>query len=101
MSTAIHEALLGFLRVWTDETLPTVFNRSTGLERPKKARIGGAIRKQDPTLKELYQDLGGCEMGFIDKAEALKFGGSDEPIGVHDGQQPQERIVFMERVIDC
>ncbi len=101
MSTAIHEALLRFLRLWTDEALTTVFNRLTGLERPKKARIGGTLRNQNPTLRELYQDLGGYQVGVIDRTEALKVAGNDELISVYDGQQPKERIVFMERVIDC
>ena len=101
MSAAIHEAVLDVLRVWTDEILETVFDETTGLEKPKRARIGGAVQTQHPTLTSMYQALGACEVGDIDRAEARRFRGSDAVVGVHGGEKDTERMVAMERVIDC
>lgn len=59
LNTEIHEAVLDFLRTRTDDALKTTWDERMGLENPKRARVGGTLRSQDPTLNGLYQALGG------------------------------------------
>ena len=98
VNTAIHEALLDHLRVWTDDMLSSEWDEQTGLERSKTARVAGALFSQDPTLRGLYQALGAYETGVATRPEVLKMIGSDERI---DGHAEEERFVAMELVIDC
>lgn len=101
MMAAIHEAVLDLLRLWTDDILETLFDETTGLEKPKRARIGGAVQTQHPTLTSMYQALGAYEVGDVDRAEARRIRGSDAVVGVHGGEKDTGRMVAMERVIDC
>lgn len=99
-SIAIHEAILDFARSWTDENLECVFDDTTGLERPKLARVGGTLGSKDPILKALYEALGSFEVGRVNKAEALKIAGNEELIS-DDDLRTYSEIVVMETVVDC
>lgn len=101
INTAIHEALLDSLRVWTDDLLRSEWDTLTGLEKPKRARIVGTLRSQDPLLRSLYQALGAQEVGIVTRAVALRMAGNDELIGVHTGERHHEDLVAMEKLIDC
>lgn len=101
MNTAILEAVLRFLRIWTEEALETSFDEVTGLENSKIARLGGNLRSQDPTLRRLYEALGAVEVGSVDRAEALRIAGNDELIGSEDGEEREPRMIALERIIDC
>ncbi|KAI4262874.1 MAG: hypothetical protein L6R42_001958 [Xanthoria sp. 1 TBL-2021] len=98
-ATAIHEAILEYLRFQTDEYLPTVFNDATGLEKPKRARLAGTIRNNSDQLEALYESLAGRHVGWADTKLRRRIAGLDdlpdmEPMG-------QLRMRVMERVIEC
>lgn len=101
MNTAILEAVLRFLRIWTEEALETLFDEVTGLEKSKSARLGGSLRSRDPTLRGLYEALGAVEVGSMDRAETLRIAGNDELIGSEDGEEREPRMIALERTIHC
>ena len=74
----IHQAVLDFLRDFTDARLETIFDEDTGLERPKRARVGGVVPSQDSMLTQLYQNLGGHKIGWVKRKDAVKFTGNEE-----------------------
>ena len=98
VNTVIHEAILDYVRVWTDEALRTEWDEETGMEKPKRARVRGSAESTDATLKGLYQALDAYEVGTVDMAEVLRSAGYDGLASVPDGEKES---VILERVIEC
>lgn len=96
---AIHEATLGYLRLWTDKHLDTVFDEATGLERPKRARLAGLLPTENYQLSALYEALAGKPVGWADRTLGQKIAGIDDITGQDLGTEPYMRV--MERIIDC
>ena len=97
----MHEAILSYLRVWTDDQLATVFDSVLGSERPKRARLAGSLRSESPALEEMYRALDGRVVGEADRALGLLIAGIEDP--TFDGivGDDDERMQVMERVIEC
>ena len=101
-SIAIHEAVLDFLRVWTETNCEIAFDEKTGMEKARKARVGGTLGSQDPMLRELYEALGGYEVGSVGIKEALRMVGNKElVVDGGDGADGGKRIIAMEGLIEC
>lgn len=101
VAIAIHEAVLDYLRSRTDELLETVFDARTGLEKPKRARVAGSKPSQDSLLTELYTSLGGYEIGWAGRAEALEIAGNAELIKKCGDEGDMGPVLIMEKVIEC
>lgn len=97
---SIHEAILDFLRTYTDEHVPVVMD-AAGLESPRSARLCGTVKAANEPLQRLYQALGAQEVGRMTHAEKLRLRGE---VNVADrtgeaGEEP-ESVVY-ETVIAC
>ena len=98
---AIHEGVLDHLRSWTDDNLETRFDEASGVEKPKRARIGGTVRREMPAMGELYSALGGYEVGLVGRAEALRIAGNEKLIDLPETKVWEKDLLVMEKVIDC
>lgn len=97
--TIIHEAILGYLRVWTDEHLATKFADETNLEKPKRARVAGLLRTEDDQLLEMYKMLAGQTVGWADRRLGARIAGIDHS---PEGEPLEElNMRIMERIIEC
>ncbi|MCJ1279243.1 hypothetical protein MMC21_007067 [Puttea exsequens] len=97
---AMHEAVLSYLRSWTDDHLDTIFDEATGLERPKRARLAGIIVTSNPLLEEMYRALNGQEVGWADRKLGLRIAGIEEEF-LDEGVEEVFYAQVMERVIEC
>ncbi|KAL8919075.1 MAG: hypothetical protein Q9208_006959 [Pyrenodesmia sp. 3 TL-2023] len=79
---AMHERILTYVRLWTDDHLETTFDHATGLEKPKRARIAGGVRGENDLLAGLYEDFAGRTVGWADGARGV-------------------RVRVMERIVEC
>ncbi|KAL8735753.1 MAG: hypothetical protein Q9166_000616 [cf. Caloplaca sp. 2 TL-2023] len=93
---AVHEAILSYLRAWTDDHLVTAFAEETGLEKPKRARIAGQLRTDDDQLLALYKTLAGQTVGWADGELGARIAGIS-----HLPEDRHLRLRIMERVIEC
>ena len=100
-AVAIHEAILDFVRCWTDDHLETLVDEATGTERPKSARITGVVRNGDPLLTDLYQALGGSEIGWVTRADALRMTANEGLLRILEPDEAAEPWLAMERVVEC
>lgn len=100
-AVAIHEAILDFLRCWTDNHLETMVDEATGTERLKLARITGVLRSGDPLLTELYQALGGSEIGWVTRADALRMTDNEGLLRILEPDEAAKPWLAMERVVEC
>ena len=98
INMALHEAILDYVRVWTDEALRTEWDEETGMEKPKRARIRGWQKSTNAALNELYQALDGYEVGSVDMADVQRSAGYDGFAIVPDGEK---EFVIFERVVEC
>ena len=98
---AIHEAILDYLRTSTEELLETVLDARTGLEKPKRARVAGSKPSPESLLTELYASLGGYEIGWAERTEALRIVGNAELAKKCEDEGDMGRILVMEKVVDC
>ena len=98
---AIHEAILDFLRCWTDVHLETMIDEATGTERPKTARVTGMLRGGDPLLTDLYQALGGSEIGWVTRADALRIAGNEGLVKILEPDEAAKPWLAMEKVVEC
>ena len=97
---AIHEAMLNFLRFWTDDHLESTFDHATGLEKPKRARVTGHLRGGNDPLVDLYEGLAGTRtLAWVSDAVGRRIGGfEDRP---EDEKIDKARGRVMERIVDC
>ena len=100
VAIAIHEAVLEYLRTSTDELLETVFDARTGIEKPKRARVAGSKPSPDSLLADLYTSLGGYEIGWAGRAEALRIAGNAELTDKGEDRADTGPVRIMERVIE-
>ena len=100
-AVAIHEAILDFLRCWTDDHLETIVDEATGTERQKSARITGVLRSGDTLLTDLYQALGGSEIGWVTRADALRMTDNEGLLAILEPDKAGKPWLAMERVIEC
>ena len=100
-AVAIHEAILDFLRCWTDDYLETLVDEATGTERLKSARITGVLRSGDPLLTDLYQALGGSEIGWVTRADALRMTDNEGLLRILEPDEAAKPWLAMERVVEC
>ncbi|KAL8882949.1 MAG: hypothetical protein Q9198_000125 [Flavoplaca austrocitrina] len=95
---AFHEAILTYLRIWTDERLETV-DHAAGLGKPKRARVAFQLHGENDPLKGLYEAVAAKCVGWADGLLARRIAGmednpEDEPMG-------EVRLRVMERIIEC
>lgn len=100
VAIAIHEAVLEYVRTSTDELLETVLDARTGIEKSKRARVAGSKPSPDSLLADLYTSLGGYEIGWARRAEALRIAGNAELIENGDDRGDTGPVLIMERVIE-
>ena len=96
---AIHEAILTYLRFWTDEHLDTVIDEATGLEKPKRARLTGQLRTESDQLVALYETLTGNTVGWADLELGCRIAGLETLPS--EAATEELRMRVMERVIEC
>lgn len=97
---AIHEAMLNFLRFWTDDHLESTFDNATGLEKPKRARVAGQLRGENDPLAGLYEGIAGTRtLAWASEAVGRRMGGFDG--FSEDEKTDQARGRVMERIVDC
>ncbi|KAL8703952.1 MAG: hypothetical protein Q9201_002875 [Fulgogasparrea decipioides] len=96
---AVHEAILDYLTIWTNERLETLFDHATGLEKPKRARVAGVLASENDQLRVLYEALAGQSVGWADGALGHKIVGIEDLPDV--GSMGGLCMRVMERVIEC
>lgn len=96
---AIHEAILAYLRFWTDDHLETTFDHVTGLEKPKRARVVGQLRGENDPLAALYEGLAWKTVGWAGGVVGRRIAGLED----YPGEEPMHevRVRVMERIIEC
>ncbi|KAL9639274.1 MAG: hypothetical protein Q9164_001020 [Protoblastenia rupestris] len=109
-SIALHEAILTFLREYTNHNLPSLRDKKTGMQMRKFARVGGTLGVGNGALKRLYTGLGGYEVGWMTMSEALSTSGetklADKELAKEEGRRKHRRkgercIKVLEAVIAC
>ena len=100
-AVAIHEAILDFLRCWTDNHLETMVDETSGTERRKLARITGIVRDGDPLLTDLYQALGGSEIGWVTRADALRVADNEGLLKILEPDEASKPCLAIEKVVEC
>lgn len=98
-ATAIHEAVLDYLRFQTDQYLATTFDDATGLEKPKKARLAGILRTDNDPCRELFESLAGRKIGWANEPLRRKIAGLDGVMP--DAGSMKELMQVTESVIEC
>lgn len=94
---SLHEALLDFLRTYTDEHVPIVMN-DIGLELLRSARMCAVVTAASKQAESLYQAMGAQEVGYITRSETQRLAGDanvEDQIG-----EPADRVC-LEMVIAC
>ena len=96
-----HEAILEYLRNSTEEILETALDARTGLEKRKRARVAGSKPSQGSLLTALYASLGGYDIGWAERAEALRISGNAELSSRRKNEGDMGPVLIMEKVVDC
>ncbi len=99
----IHEALLAFVRAFTDENLPVTV-RTNGMENEKHARICGTVMRSEGSqmLKTMYETWGMYEVGRITTRENFAFAGVEVLESMSGKDLGDERdVTAYEMLVSC
>ncbi len=99
----IHEAILAYVRAFTDEKLPVTV-RTNGMENEKHARVcGGVMRFEgNQMVKKMYETWGAYEVGRMTTRERFAFNGVEklEPMSGKDLGDERD-ITAYEMLVSC